>query len=120
VRLVAPVSAPPDGDSVNARKKLWIGQRFLLNERGHFTVSGNCGIDRIVVEIEASIADQEDNSERGLARLRSRIQAAAREKWVKGEACPVFYAHSGRLMHHAIALTFGEVRAELADCTPRA
>jgi hypothetical protein len=106
VPLVAPSAALEKGYSGNVGKSLWIGQRFLRNERGHYTVSGNCGVDRIMVEIDPSvIADQDGNPERRLMNIRAKIQAAARQKLAAGEAYPVFFAHSGRLKHHAIAVT---------------
>jgi len=87
-------------------KTLWISQRFLLNERGHYTVTGECGAERIMVEIDPSVVpDQSDRPEKSLATMRARIQAAARQKWEAGEASPVFFSHSGRMQHHLIALT---------------
>jgi len=87
-------------------KTLWISQRFLLNERGHYTVTGDCGMERILVELDPSIVpDQAAQPERSLSTMRARIQAAARQKWEAGEAQPVFFAHSGRMKHHLIALT---------------
>ena len=97
-------------------KKLWIAQRFQLNERGHYTVSGDCGTERIMIEIEPSVVpDQASDPERSLARIRATIQAAARQKWEAGEAYPVFHAHTGRMKHHAIALTAEDLRAQAAD-----
>ena len=94
-------------------KKLWIAQRFLMNERGHYTVSGDCGAERVMVEIDPSaVADQADGPERYLGRIRARIQSAARQKWEAGEASPVFHAHSGRLKHHVIELTGEDLRGE--------
>jgi hypothetical protein len=93
-------------------KQLWISQRFVMNERGHYTVTGSSGTERIVVEIDPSIVvEQEDDPERRLVKIRARIQAAARQKWEAGEAHPVFYSHSGRMKHHAIALTAEDLQA---------
>jgi len=92
-------------------KDLWIAQRFLMNERGHYTVTGDCGAERIVVEIDPSaVAEQEEDPARGLVRIRAKIQAAARQKWAAGEAQPVFNEHSGQIRHHIIALTAGDLR----------
>jgi hypothetical protein len=92
-------------------KQLWISQRFVMNEQGHYAVSGNSGAERIVVEIDPSVVvEQDDDPGRRLLKLRARIQAAARQKWEAGEAHPVFYTHSGRMKHHAIALTAEDLR----------
>jgi hypothetical protein len=92
-----------------ASTKLWIAQRFVLNERGHYEVAGDCGAERIMVEIEPSVVADQANPEKSLAMLRGKIQAAAREKWDAGEAHPVFFAHSGQKKHLAIALTAGDL-----------
>ena len=106
MRLAPPISALPNGDSGSQRKDIWIGQRFLMNEFGHYTVTGDCGTERIMIEIDPlALADQGVSPERSLGNMRATIQAAARRKWEAGEASPVFYTHSGRLKHHAIALT---------------
>jgi hypothetical protein len=101
------VSMPPlSGYTSGMSKTLWISQRFQRNERGHYTVTGDCGAERILVEIDpAVIPDQAVRPEKGLATMRARIQAAARQKWEAGEASPVFFAHSGRMQHHLISLT---------------
>ena len=65
---------------------LCIGQRFLLNEHGRYTVAGHSGTERIVVELDHSIvADLASHPERSLGKMRSTIQAAARQKWLAGE-----------------------------------
>lgn len=95
-------------------KRFWIAQRFLKNERGHYTVTGNCGVDRIVVEIDPSVvAGPGPAPERRLMKMRAQIQAAARHKWEAGEAYPVYHSHSGRMKHHAIALTAEDLPAPL-------
>lgn len=100
---------------------LWIGQRFLMNERGHYTVNGDCGPERIMVEIDPSgIADHDDDAaQRHLMNIRPTIQSAARRKWAAGETCPEFFAHSGRFKHHAIALTAEDLYGLVGDPEPR-
>lgn len=95
---------------------LWIGQRFLLNERGHYTVTGNSGTERVLVEIDPSIvADQGDMAERHLMNLRPKILAAARRKWAAGESRPQYFSHSDRLQHQLIALTVEDLFSDRAD-----
>jgi hypothetical protein len=97
-------------------KRLWIAQRFLQNERGHYTVTGDCGVDKIVVEIDPSVvAGSDPTPERRLMKMRAQIQAAARLKWEAGEAYPVYHSHSGRMKHQAIALTAEDLLAPLAS-----
>ena len=105
MRLLVSIS-PPNGYTNSMSKTLWISRRFLLNERGHYTVTGDCGTERIMVELDPSVvSDQAARPESSLATMRARIQAAARQKWEAGEASPVFFTHSGRMQHHLIALT---------------
>jgi len=93
-------------------KRLWIAQRFLMNERGHYTVSGDCGSEKVLVEIDPSVvAGQHQDAERSLMNMRAKIQAAARNKWEAGEAYPVYHSHTGRMKHQAIALTAEDLRA---------
>lgn len=93
-------------------KELWIAQRFLMNERGQYTVTGECGAERIMVEIDPSVlVEHQGDPARGLVKIRAKIQSAAREKWKAGETYPVFFTHSGRMKHHAIALTAEDFRA---------
>ena len=95
---------------------LWIGQRFLLNERGHYTVAGNCGTERVQVEIDPSIvADRGDKAERQLMNLRPKILAAARRKWAAGQSQPQYFSHSDRLQHRSIALTSEDLPSDRAD-----
>ena len=103
--------SPPTDYIGSMSYTLWIGQRFLLNERGQYTVSGACGTARIVVEIDPSIViDLGDVPERRLMNIRPAIQAAARRKWEAGESNPEYFSHSGRLKHHSIALTAEDLR----------
>jgi hypothetical protein len=93
-------------------KTLWIAQRFMLNERGHYTVAGHCGGERIMVEIDPSVvSEQEGQPERQLVKIKAQIQAAARQKWEAGEAHSVINTYSGQIRHHVIALTAGDLRA---------
>jgi hypothetical protein len=102
-----------NGYIASMSKQLWIGQRFLINERGHYTVMGDCGTDRVIVEIDPSIfSAQAGVAERGLATIRRRIQTAARQKWAAGAACPVLHAHSGQIRYHAIVLTAKDLLGE--------
>jgi ribosomal protein L13 len=90
--------------------RLWIAQRFLKNERGHYTVRGDCGTETIMVEIDpAVVAGPDEQPERRLLKMRAQIQAAARHKWEAGEAYPVYHSHSGRMKHQAIALTAADL-----------
>ena len=93
-------------------KELWIAQRFIMNERGQYTVSGDCGAERIMVEIDPSVlVEHGGDPARGLMKMRAKIQAAARQKWKAGEAHPVFFTHTGRMKHHAIALNAEDLQA---------
>ena len=97
-------------------KRVWIAQRFLKNERGHYTVTGDCGTERISVEIDpAAVAGQGMDAERRLMKMRAKIQAAARRKWEAGEAYPVYHSHSGRMKHQVMALTAEELAAPLVS-----
>jgi hypothetical protein len=91
--------------------QVWIAQRFLMNERGHYTVSGTCGPERLLVELDTSITAGEADAEHQLPKIRSHIQTAARQKWDAGEAYPVYHHHSGRIKHQLIALTAEDLLA---------
>ena len=87
--------------------KLWVGQRFLLNERGLYTVSGSCGTERVQVEIDPSVTFLLSSPvpERGLMDLRTRIQNAARLKWEANEVTIPPPTGSSRVEPSIISLT---------------
>ena len=87
--------------------KLWVGQRYRLNDRGHYTAEGGCGTEKVVVEIDPSVTFllAEKGPERGLMNMRAQIQTAARQKWEADEAFPQARAPSGRVQPKVITLT---------------
>lgn len=94
--------------------KLWVGQRFVLNERGHYGVAATCGAQRIQVEIDPSamIVQSGADPERVLMNMRTRIQAAARLKWEAGESYVVYHSFSNGIEHHLITLTSADLELE--------
>ena len=86
--------------------QLWLGRKIRHGERGPY-LSGACGREQVVVELDQSIlrALPEGELDAAISGAYSQIQAAARRKWNSGDARPRHHFHSDRLKHMVIALT---------------
>lgn len=95
------------GTTMHPAERLCLKYQVAVNERGHLQVEGYCGGDRIVVELDASVAGDASEQDRIAVILRKHalIQGAARRKYAAGEARRVHYPYSDRYRHHLIALT---------------
>jgi hypothetical protein len=87
--------------------RVWLEKRLTRNERGNFEVAGDCGRERIVVELDRSltVGVPLEKQEAAFLADHSRIQNAARRKHAAGEAYPVYHSYSDEFSHRLIALT---------------
>lgn len=88
-------------------KQVWLEKRVTVNQRGNFVFAGDCGTERIRVEIDPTITASElpAEAEAAVLAMHSRIQKAARHKHSLGEAYAVRPSGLARLQYSLIALT---------------
>lgn len=98
---------------IATEKQLWLGKRLSINSRGNYQLAGDCGVHRVVVELDSSITGAWRNPhERAVINQHKQIQAAARRKWEAGSAAPVYFSHVNRLQHQLIVLTDADLAGD--------
>ena len=85
--------------------KLWLKAELRTNSRGHFEFVGDCGLNRLVVEIDPTVTRNfpDANIEQQLLDMRAQIMDAARQKYRDYEAYEEYPAPATRVLR--IALT---------------
>lgn len=93
--------------------QVWLEQRLDINERGNYVIAGDCGLNRIEVELDPDITTGIALADRppALLSVHGRIQNAARAKHQAGAAFLVGYPYSGQVSHYLIALTQSDLAA---------
>ncbi len=81
-------------------KRVWLQRTVTENERGHLQLVGDCGTERVVVELDPSVGAAGRDA---VLAMHGQVERAAQRKFEQGEAYPVY--RSDELVHRLIAIT---------------